>query len=56
VPCQGVADGCTYVIHVASPVALGVGHAEGERLLVRPAVEGTTTVMRTAAKAGVKVR
>jgi dihydroflavonol-4-reductase len=55
VPVQGIAEGCTYVIHVASPVAMGVGAAEGEERLVRPAVEGTKHVMRAAAAAGVKV-
>src|SRR5262245_35010518 len=44
--------GCTYVLHVASPIGLEVPKDENE--FIRPAVEGTLRVLRAARDAGVK--
>lgn len=46
--------GCTYVLHMASPVLLGTTNDE-ENDLIRPAVQGTLNVLRAASKEGVKV-
>jgi nucleoside-diphosphate-sugar epimerase len=46
------AAGCDYALHVASPFPASVPKDEEE--LVKPAVEGTTRVMRAARDAGVK--
>ncbi|SDT01704.1 NAD-dependent epimerase/dehydratase family protein [Actinoplanes derwentensis] len=46
------ADGCDYVLHVASPVH--PGHVADENDLIVPAVEGTLRVLRAARDAGVK--
>jgi dihydroflavonol-4-reductase len=45
-------NGCSYVIHVASPFALAEPNDENE--LIRPAVEGTKRVLAAAQRAGVK--
>jgi dihydroflavonol-4-reductase len=45
-------QGCTYVLHVASPISLAVPKDEDET--IRPAVEGTLRVLRIARDAGVK--
>ena len=39
-------DGCTYILHVASPFPLGEPSDENE--LIKPAVEGTLNVLRAA--------
>ncbi|MDN5286452.1 MAG: hypothetical protein JWR38_2726 [Mucilaginibacter sp.] len=44
--------GCTYVLHVASPIFLRLPKHEDE--MVRPAVDGTLRVLRAARDAGVK--
>lgn len=44
--------GCTYVLHVASPVLFTAAKDEAEQL--KPAVEGTLRVLRAAHHAGVK--
>jgi dihydroflavonol-4-reductase len=44
--------GCTYVLHVASPLPLGVPKNEDE--VIVPAREGTLRVLRAAKAAGVK--
>ncbi len=44
--------GCTYVLHVASPIPHGVPKHEDD--VIRPAVEGTLRVLRAARDAGVK--
>lgn len=44
--------GCTYVLHVASPISLTI--AKDENDTIRPAVEGTLRVLRIARDAGVK--
>ena len=44
--------GCTYVLHVASP--LPVGHPKDENEVIAPAREGTLRVLRAARDAGVK--
>lgn len=44
--------GCEYVLHVASPIALGTPKDENEMIV--PAVEGTLRVLRSAKNAGVK--
>lgn len=46
------AVGCDYVLHVASP--LGIGMPKDPRALIAPAVDGTLRVLRAAAAAGVK--
>jgi dihydroflavonol-4-reductase len=46
------ADGCDYVLHVASPIPFRAPKTEDE--LIRPAVDGTRRVMSAAARAGVK--
>jgi nucleoside-diphosphate-sugar epimerase len=46
------ASGCTYVLHVASPVAAAEPKDEAE--LIRPAREGTLRVLRAAHRAGVR--
>lgn len=43
---------CDYVLHVASPIALGAPKDENEMIL--PAVEGTLRVLRASRNAGVK--
>ncbi len=45
-------SGCTYVLHVASPLAAAAPKNEDE--LIRPALEGTLRVLRAAHRAGVK--
>lgn len=45
-------DGCSYVMHVASPFPSRTPKSDDE--LVRPAVDGTLRVLRAAASAGVK--
>ena len=47
---SGAVSGCTYVIHVASPMGQGESKAD----LVRPAREGTIRVLRAARDAGVQ--
>ena len=44
--------GCDYVLHVASPIFLRLPKNEDE--MIRPAVEGTLRVLKTAKNAGVK--
>lgn len=44
------ADGCDYVLHVASPIPFKAPRHEGE--VIRPAVDGTTRVLTAAAAAG----
>ncbi|HWB27366.1 MAG TPA: aldehyde reductase [Chitinophagaceae bacterium] len=44
--------GCTYVLHVASPIFLRVPKNEDE--MIKPAVEGTLRVLKAARDAGVK--
>ena len=46
------ANGCDYVLHVASPIPFKAPRHED--VLIRPAVDGTTRVLTAAAKAGVK--
>ena len=45
-------QGCDYVLHVASPVAMELPKDEDE--MIRPAVDGTMRVLKAASKAGVK--
>jgi nucleoside-diphosphate-sugar epimerase len=45
-------NGCDYVLHVASPIFLRLPKNEDE--MIRPAVDGTLRVMKTARDAGVK--
>ena len=45
-------QGCDYVLHVASPVAMELPKNEDE--MIRPAVDGTMRVLKAASKAGVK--
>jgi dihydroflavonol-4-reductase len=49
---QDAADGCDYVIHVASPIPAAAPRTEDE--LIRPARDGTLRVLRGARRAGVK--
>jgi len=44
--------GCTYVIHVASPITLELPKHEDE--MIRPAVDGTLRILKSARNAGVK--
>jgi nucleoside-diphosphate-sugar epimerase len=44
--------GCTFVLHVASPIFLKLPKHEDE--MIRPAVDGTIRVLRAARNAGVK--
>lgn len=44
--------GCTYVLHVASPIFLEL--PENEEEMIRPAVDGTLRVLKAARDAGVK--
>jgi len=44
--------GCTYVLHVASPIFLAIPKDENE--MIRPAVGGTLRVLKAARNAGVK--
>lgn len=44
--------GCTYVLHVASPIALAQPKDEND--FIKPAVEGTLRVLRAARDAGIK--
>ena len=46
------AEGCTYLLHVASPFALANPKTEDEMIV--PAVEGTLRALRATKKAGVK--
>lgn len=46
------ADGCDYVLHVASPIPFKAPKHEDE--IIRPAVDGTLRVLNAAAKAGVR--
>ena len=50
---EQAAQGCTYVLHVASPVGTDVPRRQAERL-IRPARDGTLRVMKAAAAAGVR--
>jgi len=43
---------CTYVLHIASPIFLTLPKDENE--MIRPAVDGTLRVLKTARDAGVK--
>ena len=43
---------CTYVIHVASPITLELPKHEDE--MIRPAVDGTLRILKSARNAGVK--
>jgi nucleoside-diphosphate-sugar epimerase len=45
-------EGCSYVVHTASPLPIGI--PEDENVVVKPAVEGTLAVMRAAHKHRVK--
>ena len=45
-------QGCSYVLHIASPIHLQIPKDENE--MIRPAVDGTLRVLRAAKKAGVK--
>jgi nucleoside-diphosphate-sugar epimerase len=45
-------EGCTSVLHVASPFPMG--QPKDEQVLIRPAVEGTLRVLRAAKLAGVE--
>lgn len=47
-------NGCTYVIHTASPFPTGVPRDENE--LVRPAVDGTLNVLRACVQDGSRVK
>ena len=44
-------DGCKYVLHVASPFPLGIPKDENE--LIKPAVEGTLSILEAAKNGGV---
>ncbi|MBL4740858.1 MAG: aldehyde reductase [Sneathiella sp.] len=46
------AQGCDYVMHVASPFAIANPKAEDD--MIKPAVEGTLRALRAAKKAGIK--
>lgn len=46
------AEGCEFVLHVASPIYLGIPKDENE--MIKPAVEGTLRVLKAARDAGVK--
>jgi dihydroflavonol-4-reductase len=45
-------EGCDFVLHIASPFVVKVPKDENE--LIKPAVEGTLRVLRSAKKAGVR--
>ena len=45
-------EGCTFVVHTASPFPEAI--PKDENVLIKPAVEGTLTVMRAALKNKVK--
>jgi len=45
-------DGCTYVLHVASPITLELPKHEDE--MIRPAVDGALRILKAARDAGVK--
>lgn len=45
-------EGCSYVLHVASPIFLELPETEDE--MIRPAVDGTLRVLKAAKEAGVK--
>lgn len=49
---DNAAEGCNYVMHVASPFAAAEPKHEDE--MIKPAVEGTLRALRAARKAGVK--
>ena len=49
---DGAANGCEYVLHIASPIYLKVPKDENE--MIRPAVDGTIRVLKAARNAGVK--
>lgn len=44
--------GCTYVLHIASPIFLSIPKDENE--MIRPAVDGALRVLKAARNAGVK--
>lgn len=46
------AEGCTYVLHIASPIHLNIPKDENE--MIQPAVNGTLRVLKAARDAGVK--
>ncbi|MDR2498874.1 MAG: aldehyde reductase [Tannerellaceae bacterium] len=46
------ASGCAYVMHIASPICLRLPRREDE--MIRPAVDGTLRVLRSALKAGAR--
>jgi dihydroflavonol-4-reductase len=48
---QAAAEGCTYVLHVASPFV--IANPKDENEMLEPAVQGTLRVLRAAAGAGV---
>jgi len=45
-------DGCSYVLHIASPITLELPKHEDD--MIRPAVDGTLGVLKAASDAGVK--
>ena len=45
-------NGCTYVLHVASPFVFA--EPKDEQEMIKPAVEGTLRVVKAAQKAGVR--
>jgi dihydroflavonol-4-reductase len=45
-------EGCSYVVHTASPIP--IKQPDDEELLIKPAVEGTLSVLRAASKHKVK--
>ena len=49
---EAAADGCDYVLHVASPFILEV--PSDENVLIKPAVDGTLRVLNACSKAHVK--
>lgn len=49
---DAVMRGCTYVLHVASPVVLAASTPEDQ--VLTPAIEGTLRVLKAARQAGVK--
>jgi len=49
---ERAAEGCAYVLHVASPFTIANPKSEDE--MIGPAVEGTRRVLRAAQQAGVK--
>ena len=46
-------EGCTYIIHTASPVEIsGLSKKEEESKIVQPAIEGTLKILRAAQSVG----